>query len=107
MVESLNLPRVQYDVNEMKSKFSHLADITFPEFKDDEVTLLIGTNYMDLLLCQDYNRTIEEPIAIKAIFEWILVGSDINVNCNYIAIAILRTLRIQMYIAILRHTLLI
>ena len=45
MVESLNLPRVQYDVNEMKSKFSHLADITFPEFKEDEVPLLIGTNY--------------------------------------------------------------
>ena len=107
VVESLNLPRVQYDVNEMKSKFSHLADIAFPEFKDDEVTLLIGTNYMDLLLCQDYNRRIEETIGIKAIFEWILVGSDINVNCNYIAIAILRTLRIQMYIAILRHTLLI
>ena len=44
VVESLNLPRVQYDVNEMKSKFSHLADITFPEFKEDEVPLLIGTN---------------------------------------------------------------
>ena len=45
MVESLNLPKVQYDVNEMQSKFSYLADITFPEFKEDEVTLLIGTLY--------------------------------------------------------------
>ena len=54
MVESLNLPKGQYDVNEMKSKFSHLADVTFPEFKEDEVTLLIGTNYMDLLLHRDY-----------------------------------------------------
>ena len=54
MVESLNLPKVQYDVNEMKSKFSHLADITFPGFKEDEVTLLIDTNYMDLLFHRDY-----------------------------------------------------
>ena len=30
VVESLNLPKVQYNVNEIKSKFSHLADITFP-----------------------------------------------------------------------------
>ena len=37
----------------MKSQFSHLADITLPEFKEDEVTLLIGTNYMDLLLHRD------------------------------------------------------
>ena len=44
VVESLNLLKVQYYVNEMKSKFSHLADITFPEFKEDKVTLLIGTN---------------------------------------------------------------
>ena len=45
VVESLNLPKVQYDINDMKRKFSHLANITFPEFKEDEVTLLIGTNY--------------------------------------------------------------
>ena len=37
----------------MKSKFSHLPDITFPEFKENEVTLLIGTNYMNLLLHRD------------------------------------------------------
>ena len=53
VVESLNLPKIQYDVNEMKSKFSHLPDITFPEFKENEVTLLIGTNYMNLLLHRD------------------------------------------------------
>ena len=68
MVESLNLSRVQYDVNEMKRKFSHLADVTCPEFKEDEVTLLIGTNYMDLLLHQDYiKERIGEPIAIKTV----------------------------------------
>ena len=76
----LSLPKVQYDVNEMKSKFSHLADITFPEFKEDELTLLIGTNYMDLLLYRDYIKgRIGEPIAIKTVFGWILVESDINV----------------------------
>ena len=52
----------------MQSKFSYLADITFPEFKEDEVTLLIGTNYMDLLLHQDYiKERIGEPIAIKTV----------------------------------------
>ena len=81
VLESLNLPKVQYDVNEMKSKFSYLADITFPEFKEDEVTLLIGTNFIDLLLHRDYIKgKIGEPIAIKTAFGWILVGSDINVN---------------------------
>ena len=84
VVESLNLAKVQYDVNEMKSKFSHLADITFPEFKEDELTLLIGTNYMDLLLYRDYIKgRIGEPIAIKTVFGWILVGSDINNSCNF------------------------
>ena len=84
VVESLNLPKVQYDVNEMKSKFSHLAGITFPEFKEDEVTLLIGTNYMDLLLHRDYIKgKIGEPMAIKTVFGRTLVGSDINVNCNF------------------------
>ena len=64
----------------MKSKFSHLADITFPEFKEDELTLLIGANYMDLLLYRDYIKgRIGEPIAIKTVFGWILVESDINV----------------------------
>ena len=68
----------------MESKFSHLADITFPEFKEDELTLLIGTNYMDLLLHRDYIKgRIGEPIAIKTVFGWILVGSDIDVNCNF------------------------
>ena len=39
---------------------------------------------MDLLLPRDYRKgRIEEPIAIKAVFGWILVGSDINVNCNF------------------------
>ena len=84
VVESLNLPKVQYDVNEMKSKFSHLAGITFPEFKEDEVTLLIGTNYMDLLLHRDYIKgKIGEPMAIKTVFGRTLVGSDINVSCNF------------------------
>ena len=50
VVESLNLPKVHYDVNEMKSKFSHLADITFPLFKEDEETLLTGTNYMEFFI---------------------------------------------------------
>ena len=52
----------------MKRKFSHLADVTCPEFKEDEVMLLIGTNYMDLLLHQDYiKERIGEPIAIKTV----------------------------------------
>ena len=68
----------------MKSKCSHLADITFLEFKENEVTLLTGTNYMDLLLHRDYIKgKIGEPIAIETAFGWILVGKDINVNFNF------------------------
>ena len=33
VIESLNLPKVRYDINKMKSKFSYLADITFREFE--------------------------------------------------------------------------
>ena len=40
----------------MKSKFSHLADITFPQYKEDEATFLIDRNYMNLLLHRDYIR---------------------------------------------------
>ena len=52
MVESLNLPNRPNDVNEMKSKFSHSANITFPEIKENEIMLIIGTNYMDLILLE-------------------------------------------------------
>ena len=91
VVESLNLTKVQYNVNKMKSKLSHLTDITFPEFKGDEVTLLISTNYMDLYEeHRDYIGIIGEPIAIKTVLGWILAGSDIienfkniNVYCNF------------------------
>ena len=39
---------------------------------------------MDLLHHRDYiNKRIGEPIVIKTVFGWILVGSDINVNCNF------------------------
>ena len=39
---------------------------------------------MDLLLYRDYiKRRIGEPIAIKTVFGWIFVGSDINVICNF------------------------
>ena len=66
----------------MKSKFSHLTGITFPEFKEDEVTLLISTNYMDLYEeHRDYIKgIIGEPTAIENVFGWILVGCDIIEN---------------------------
>ena len=39
---------------------------------------------MDLLHHRDFiKERIGEPVAIKTVFGWILVGSDINVNCNF------------------------
>ena len=47
-------------------------------------TVINWYKLLDLLLPRDYRKgRIEEPIAIKAVFGWILVGSDINVNCNF------------------------
>ena len=39
---------------------------------------------MDLLVHRDYIKgRLREPIAIKTVSGWILVGKDINVNCNF------------------------
>ena len=87
VVDDLNIPKVQYNINEIKRKYTHLTKVNFPEFKEKDVQLLIGTNYIDLLLHQDYIKGKEgEPIAIKTALGWTLVGGNNNITCNSLKI---------------------
>ena len=49
----LDVPTVKYDANEVKNQYhqyQHLRDIPFCDINGDNVGLLIGTNYADLLI---------------------------------------------------------
>ena len=41
----LDVPTVKYNTNEIKNQYQHLRDIPFCDIGDDNVGLLIGTNY--------------------------------------------------------------
>ena len=71
----LDVPTVKYDANEIKNQYQHLRDIPFCDINDDNVGLLIGTNYADLLIHRDFRvGDPEDPLVVKTVLGWMLVG---------------------------------
>ena len=56
----LDIPIVKYDANEIKNQYQQLRDIPFCNINDDNVELLIGTNYADLLIHRDFRVVAQE-----------------------------------------------
>ena len=48
--KDLDIPKINYDVNTIKRKYSHFQDTEFPKVKSDKITVLIGPNHADLLV---------------------------------------------------------
>ena len=46
----LDVPIIKYDTNEIKNQYQHLREIPFYDINDDNVGLLIGTHYSDLII---------------------------------------------------------
>ena len=64
-VKDLDIPTLNYDMNAIKRKYPRLQDIKFPKLKSDKVTVLIGTNHVDLLFHGEYRTGKDgEPVAV-------------------------------------------
>ena len=88
-VKDLDIPKINYDMNAIKRKNTHLQDIEFPKVKSDKVTVLISTNHADLLVHREYRTGKDgEPVAVKTALGWLIVGgtklNKLNTNCNVI-----------------------
>ena len=80
------MPTVKYDSSEIKNQYQHLRDIPFCNKNDDNAGLLIGTNYADLLIPRDFGvGNPGDPIAIKTVLGWMLVGGSKLITKNSIS----------------------
>ena len=66
LVNNLDISFKRYDTSEIKKKYPHLNGIEFPQLKDLNVTILIGTDHVDLLLHRELRVGRDgEPIAVE------------------------------------------
>ena len=90
-VSHLDVPTVKYDGKEIKNQYQHLRDIPFCNRNNDNVGLLIRTNYADLLIHKDFQvGDPGDPIAVKTwmdgwILGWMLVGGSKLITKNSIS----------------------
>ena len=64
----LDVPAIKYDANEIKNQYQHLWDIPFYDINGDNVRLLIGKKYADLLIHRDFRVGDQgDPIAVKTV----------------------------------------
>lgn len=75
VVEHLNIAQQNINVGDVKSKWSHLKDINIPEATSCDVSLLIGSD------CMDINLPIETrcgprgtPVGIRTKLGWTISG---------------------------------
>ena len=84
----MHIRTVKYNANEIKNRYQHLRDIPFYDINDNNVGLLIGTNYADLLIHRDFRvRDPGDPTAVKTVLGWVLVrGRKLitknSISCN-------------------------
>ena len=82
----LDVPTVKYNANEIKNQYQHLRDIPFCDISDDNVGLLIGTNYAELRIHRDFRvGDLGDPIAVKTLVGWMLVGGSKFITKNSIS----------------------
>ena len=62
----LNVLDNKINISNLKKQFLHVHDINFPTFQSSEVTLVIGTNYVDFLIQKDFRVGKDrEPLAVE------------------------------------------
>ena len=66
LVNILDITFKRYDTSEIKQKYPHLNGIKFPQLKDLDVKILIGTGHADLLLHRELRVGRDgEPMAVE------------------------------------------
>ena len=82
----LDVTTVKHDANEIKNQYQHLKDILFCDINDGNIGLLIGINYSDLLIHRDFRvGDPGDPIAVKTVLGWMLVGGSKLITKNSIS----------------------
>ena len=97
-VSHLDVPTVKYDASKVKNQYHHLRDIAFCDVNGDKVGLLISTNYTYLLIHRDFRvGDPGDPIAVKSVLGWMLVGgskvmTNNSISCNSLLNTTLKSL---------------
>lgn len=88
VVKDLNLPNSKVSVHEVKDKWPHLRHVDIPEPSNEDVTILIGSDFPHLLFHLDHKSgKPNDPIAVKTKLGWVLMGgrsNSINSSSNLI-----------------------
>ena len=89
IVPHLNSNTKPVDLNVLKETFPHLSDINLPKLYNCDVTILIGTEFPQLLVNHEYRCSDNEndPFAVKTKLGWVLMGGKTNrnqVNLNFL-----------------------
>ena len=80
------MSNLKYDDNEIKNQYQHLRDIFFCNINDDNVGLLIDTNYADLVINRDFGvRDPGDSVPVKSVLRWMLVGGSKSITSNTIS----------------------
>lgn len=79
-VDSIPIGRENFVNSRDMSRFSHLRDITLPDAYNSEVSLLIGSDNVEIVESQMEKRTgkSNEPMAILTCLGWTICGSTGN-----------------------------
>ena len=66
LVNNLDIPCKKYDTSEIKQKYPQFNGIEFPQLKNLDVTIFIGTDHADLLLHREFHVGRDgEPMTVK------------------------------------------
>ena len=88
IVTNLNSNTKPVDPNVLKDTFPHLSDVNLPKLYNCDVTILISTDFPQLLVNHEYRCCDDEnnPFAVRTKLGWVLMGSKTNrnqVNLNF------------------------
>ena len=76
-IRKLSLPHQALDVQDVKSKYSHLRDIDLKGYETGVPTLLIGLPHAHLIQSLEHRRgKFGEPVADRNRLGWVLYGKD-------------------------------
>ena len=81
VVENLDLPQFTINSNTINKQWNHLLDIQIEVDNSQEISVLIGADYLHLHISQDVRIGNDDgPIAISTPLGWVLLGGKSKTN---------------------------
>lgn len=75
VVDDLNLPTVNVDINKEKLKWHHLKDITFPTVNGKQINMLLGSDVFELVKPLEIRSgPVGAPHGVRTCLGWTAVG---------------------------------